>query len=425
MIVTTRVKELVAQIESTGLLQPYFPQLLKELIANCNLHKNFPHPTSSDYLSPKLSSELPHNLAKNLSTDLPQLAPLSQLYPIEPDGYAHALDPLEDEALIRQYWQHYGFVVVKNVVDDKTLSDSFQAIQKKIQTLGMNLLKPESYPRDENDTAILTRGFFELYHDDSLAQLRQSLRAYLYQVILWQNPFLWTSFDRIGIKIPSEDGLNLHVDQNPMVHPEFRTIQAVLALIDCPVERGTFVVSPGSKHQFSGYCQHIEPGYIGEYVPLPHHCYDEFPIQHIALRKGHMVSWDSRTTHANSSNVSDDIRYVAYISTGLAQEHRDDLIEKRKQAFASGLGENVRDAYMHASKKPRFTDSTLINQIRTPEALTVLGQCLYGFESYEKYYEKYNNNHNTHNTHQVIQTINDTKFADLSDLNFLSDKGVS
>lgn len=372
MIVTTRVKELVSQIESTGLLQPYFPKLLKELQQNCQhilahpLHIHT-HPSHTQIQKKSLISDLAH-----------------PVYPIDSEGYAIALDPLEDEELIRQYWHDYGFVVAKNIVSPETLKHSLQQIVQKISQLGMDLSHPERFVVDSQQTPILTRGFFELYHDDCLAQLRQSLRLYLFQVILWNHPFLWTSFDRLGIKTPGEEGLTLHVDQNPVVHPEFRTIQGVLALVDCPVERGTFVASPGSKHQFSTYAQHIKPGYTGEYIPLPHHCYDQFSIQPIALKQGSMVSWDSRTTHANSSNMSDDIRYVAYISTGLAQEQRGDLIEKRKQAFASGLGENVRDAYMHASKKPRFTDSTLINRIRTPEALTVLGQCLYGFESYEK-----------------------------------------
>lgn len=396
MIVTTRVKELVTQIESTGLLQPYFPQLLKELQQNCQhtsaspLHQTHPsHNLHPRYSNTDTNTHIHTNLSSH--TD-------SSLYPVDSEGYAIALDPLEDEALIRQYWHDYGFVVAKNIVSPETLKHSLRQIDEKIEQLGMDLSQPESFVVDSSQTAILTRGFFELYHDDCLAQLRQSLRLYLFQVILWNNPFLWTSFDRLGIKTPSEEGLNLHVDQNPVVHPEFRTIQGVLALVDCPVERGTFVASPGSKSQFSTYAQHIESGYQGEYVPLPESRYTEFPIQHIALRQGSMVSWDSRTTHANSSNISDKIRYVAYLSTGLAKEHRADLIEKRKQAFVSGLGENVRDAYMHASKKPRFTDSTLINQIRTPEALTMLGQCLYGFDSWQDIMEQ--NNDDDYCVHQ-------------------------
>jgi ectoine hydroxylase-related dioxygenase (phytanoyl-CoA dioxygenase family) len=399
MIVTTRVKELVTQIESTGLLQPYFPQLLKELQQNCQHTSASPlHPThSSHHLHPGHTDLSTYNNNKTYTYTYPYF------YPIDSEGYAIALDPLEDEELIRQYWHDYGFVVAKNIVSPETLTHSLQQIEQKISQLGMDLSHPESFVVDSQQTPILTRGFFELYHDDCLAQLRQSLRLYLFQVILWHNPFLWTSFDRLGIKTPSEEGLNLHVDQNPVVHPEFRTIQGVLALVDCPVERGTFVASPGSKSQFSTYIKHVAPGYQGEYMPLPESRYTEFPIQHIALRQGSMVSWDSRTTHANSSNISDKIRYVAYLSTGLAKEHRVDLIEKRKQAFASGLGENVRDAYMHASKKPRFTDSALIKQIRTPEALTLLGQCLYGFESWQGIMEQ--NNHDEDNDTDVLADL--------------------
>ena len=96
-----------------------------------------------------------------------------------------------------------------------------------------------------------------------------------------------------------------------------------------------------------------------------------------------MFSWDSRTTHANSSNISDINRYVCYVSTGIAKNERDDLIQIRKNAFNSGLGENTRDAYLHASKKPRFTNQEFIAHNRTKEILTPLGECLYGFKKYE------------------------------------------
>lgn len=158
-----------------------------------------------------------------------------------------------------------------------------------------------------------------------------------------------------------------------------------MALEDCPVERGTFAVVPGSSHSFKKYSQFIKPGYIGEFVPLENSDLQKELLsqqQLIPLRKNCIVTWDSRTTHANSTNVSNTNRYVCYISAGLAKEDRKDLIEIRHKAFISGLGSNVREAYLHASKKPRFTNEEYINSVREKEILNPLGECLYGFKSY-------------------------------------------
>ena len=347
MLITSTVKELVLKIESTGLLQPYLSQLIAELA------QNIPSPVATE--------SLPF------------------YYPLDSDGYARSFDPLTEEDKILAYWNHYGFVVSHGVVSEKILNYTLSRMQEIMHDSGMNLENEETYPKDKNGTAFLSRGFFELYHDNSLAQIRQSLRLYLHHVILWQTPYLWTTFDRLGIKMPKEEGLNLHVDQNPNVHPGFRTIQGVLAMKDCPIEQGTFVASPASKEKFCLYC--VEPGYTGEYVPLTMN--HDFPVQAIPLRAGSIVSWDSRTTHANSANLSHTPRYVAYVSTGIARNDNH-LIEKRRQAFDSGLGENLRDAYMHASKKPRFTDSEKMNYLRVKEELNELGEYLYGFKQYDR-----------------------------------------
>lgn len=86
-------------------------------------------------------------------------------------------------------------------------------------------------------------------------------------------------------------------------------------------------------------------------------------------------------THTNSSNISQKNRYVAYLSAGVAKD--DEVIKQiRQEYFKSGLGVNVREAYLHASKKPRFTSLTL-NDIRKREELNILGQLLYGCINYK------------------------------------------
>lgn len=319
-------------------------------------------------------------------------------YPLDSDGFAISYDPVTQEQEFYEAWKVFGFVVGKSIVSQNMCQDVVQRMTKMLSDLSdgqVSLDQPktlEKLPRDEDGTPCISRGFFEIYHDDSLAKLRQSIRGYLQHVLIWGRADLWTTFDRFGIKLPEHPdalGLALHVDQNPLVHPDFKTVQGVLALVDCPIERGTYVAVPGSKNAFMNYGAVVnqkQPDYAGEYVEA----FTDTDFgqslqgqgQCIPLRAGDMVSWDSRTTHANSTNLSNKIRFVAYISAGIAAEENQELTQARIDGYTSGLGSNVRDALMHASMRPRYTDQDRINAIRQTEQLTVLGKLLYGQESY-------------------------------------------
>ena len=73
---------------------------------------------------------------------------------------------------------------------------------------------------------------------------------------------------------------------------------------------------------------------------------------------------------------------VAYISAGPARPERKDLAKARLDAFSPGVVANVRDARMHASKKPCYTNPEALKRTRNPERLTLLGKLLYGLEGY-------------------------------------------
>jgi hypothetical protein len=324
-----------------------------------------------------LSKEL--KLFQNKRTKLATISKNNDKYPILND-FSLSFDPLTESTELLETWFKYGFTVGKNVISDNNSNNAVNKINNILSEYG-NVL-------DKKNTPILSRGFFELYHDDTLTQIRQSIRLYIYHSILWGTPFLWSSFDRYGVKPfqgESSIGLGLHVDQNPSVHPDFRTIQGVLALEDCKNENGTFIASINSIKYFSEYLNFIKPEYKGEFIPLEGELLNILSEtqQLIPIKKNDIVSWDSRLTHANGSNISNINRYVCYISTGLAKEERKDLIDTRKDYFETGFGNNIRDAYMHASKKPRFTDQNFINSIRDTENFTLLGLCLYGFKSYK------------------------------------------
>ncbi|MDB5184511.1 MAG: hypothetical protein JWN38_319 [Candidatus Saccharibacteria bacterium] len=315
-------------------------------------------------------------------------------YPLMSDGFAQSFDVLSQEAELFEHWGRFGVVVGKSVAPRELCTNAIGYVKSVVADLSSETCavdKPDSYdnlPVDTQGVPILTRGFFEIYHDDSLAQLRQSLKAYLHHVVLWGRADLWTTYDRFGVKLAGHQesaALPLHVDQNPKEHPDFRTVQGVLALDDCPVERGTLLAVPGSKACFTDYLPMAPQR--GEYVELE----VDSPIgeiltdhaQPIPLRQGDLVSWDSRTTHANTANISELTRFIALIAAGVAREDNAAAVAVRAEAYATGLGSNVRDALMHASKRPRYTDQAAAARVRRPEQLSLLGKLLYGQEHYD------------------------------------------
>ncbi len=315
-------------------------------------------------------------------------------YPLNSDGYIHAFDPLQDEPEMFTQWARYGVIASRAVVTPHDRHNAIYDVQGTINALSegrCDITRPETFdnlPVDSNDVPILTRGFFEVYHSAALAQLRQAVRVYLHHVIIWGRHDLWTTFDRYGVKLPQHAesaALPLHVDQNPNVHKDFRTMQGVLALVDCPIERGTFVAVPGSKQHFGEYAPMAKNN--GQYVELDTaqliaRSLEKY-AQPLPLRAGDLVSWDSRTTHANTANLSDDTRYTALVAAGPACGYDPGAVAERTDAFITGVGRNVRDALMHASMRPRYTHPEALAAVRRPEQLTKLGRLLYGQEQYD------------------------------------------
>lgn len=372
MIISNEIKALVSEIEEGGTADAPVRALVAGLTEACARPKN----RQRYRFDPAADSRL-------------------EPYPVDDEGYAMAFDPLEDEEGFVRAWRRYGIVVGKKILTPEQCRATIGSIKARFNTLGggrCDLDEPATWPgmpKDDNGTPLLSRGFLEIYHDNALAQIRQNVRAYIHHVLIWGRTDLWTSFDRVGVKLPHHEeskALPLHVDQNPNVHPGFKTVQGVLALTDCPAERGTFLGVPGSRYLFSQYADMAKNK--GEYTELDTGAAVASSLQAHAqafpLRAGDFVSWDSRTTHANTENISDDTRMVLYMAAGPAREDSPEAVAARTDALKTGIGSNVREALMHASKKPRYTNPAALAAIRQPEQLNLLGKLLYGTESYRK-----------------------------------------
>lgn len=381
MIITKDIKDLVAQIEE------------EEQISTKTSKK-------LDHLQARLVNALHTSCLENSARYKQDHASNSQIgtYPTDHEGYAIAFDPIEDEEAFWDTWSRYGIFVGQEIVSDALRTKAIERIQDIFNTLSngaFDVFDPATYdaiPTDKNGTSLISRGFLEIYHDDICAQMRQTVRGYVHHALIWGDARLWTSFDRLGVKLPSQNheggkALPLHVDQNPRFDPHFKTLQGVLALADCPLERGTYRGVPGSRGYFNHYAE--MPNGKGEFVELSQdHAISPVLNSHaqaLPLRAGDLVSWDSRTTHANTDNTSSSPRFVFYTATGKAAEGHERALDARQDAFQRGVATSplkVPEALLRASIKPRFTDEEKLQTIRQPEQQNLLGELLYGSRRY-------------------------------------------
>lgn len=266
-----------------------------------------------------------------------------------------------DLQAIDQFFKENGYVVVKNV----SSTENREAVVTLIDQI-----------MAKNIEGARRLGFLDLYHDDTLAQLRQDPRIYQVFAHLLGSEKLWIVFDRVIYQKTSEDedALPPHVDQNPITNPNFFNVQAMIALRDMNESTGSLAVIPKSHLFFQRYCEWTKPG--DGYVEYQD---DDLPsFVGLRLKEGELVIWDSRTTHSRYRGTPEADRYAALVTFTLAKDDQK-LYDLRLKYFNEGIGWNNHEAGLRATARPRLEESLR----QTPENLTSLGLKLYGLERWK------------------------------------------
>lgn len=262
---------------------------------------------------------------------------------------------------IDQFFKENGYVVVRNISNPENREALVQLI---------DWIMKKDIP------AARRLGFMDLYHDDTLAQLRQDPRIYQVFARLLGSEKLWVVFDRVIHQKANEDEdpLPPHVDQNPIINPEFFNVQAMIALRDMNESTGTLAVIPKSHLFFQRYSEWTKPG--DGYVEYQD---DDLPsFIGLRLKKGELVIWDSRTTHSRFRGTPEADRYAALITFTLAKDDPK-LYERRLKYFNEGIGWNDHEAGLRATARPRLEETLRHN----PESLSPLGRKLYGLDKWK------------------------------------------
>jgi hypothetical protein len=255
--------------------------------------------------------------------------------PLDAQGFATAFSTEEAKEAL-EFFKKYGIVVFKDVLTKDEQNATTEALYKYLKDT-----RP-TFDRDDYSTwenklwpSDMKFGFFSdfpIFHLKEGWDNRQNVKVHKAFSIVWEREDLWVSFDRFGFMRPTMNlKINgkkcnrsawrttetfLHLDQNPLLDPEFCRVQGILNLKDNKLDDGGFQGVPGSHKHFKEWgTKHkssIPP--TSHLVTIPSDDIQQKHIQKIPLRAGSLLIWDSRVSHGNFPNRSSSPRIVQYIT---------------------------------------------------------------------------------------------------------------
>jgi hypothetical protein len=244
---------------------------------------------------------------------------------------------------------------------------------------GADPATPDSWYRPE---IIRPRtGMVEMYHYQSMWDIRQHPSMYDIFRVLHEDDALWVSIDRIACKPPmrpdqpdyDQPGF-IHWDTDMNQYPDIPLrLQGVLALEDTDEDMGGFQCAPDTFRDQ----QHFLDG-LSAHGPIPRTPdIGERAIVKVPLRAGEMVIWKTTLLHGNGRNTSTRPRLAQYLSmnpVAAGAEQRATLRDSRVSSWER-CGPPQADPF---PGDPRHVEE----QRAQPASLTRLGRQLLGLDDW-------------------------------------------
>lgn len=213
---------------------------------------------------------------------------------------------------VRRLIEEQGYAVVPTGIDRAALD---AVVADLWEHLGADPADPRTWYREG---IVSHAGMMEMYHYQSMWDIRQDPRLYDVFRAVHGTDRLWVSIDRVAMKLParpehpgSDGRLRLHWDTDINRYPNVPFhVQGVLALADTPVEMGGFECAPDVYRRLDEVIGRQPKGEelsrspdLSDYEAVP-----------VPLRAGDILIWTSLLPHGNGVNRSDQPRFAQYIS---------------------------------------------------------------------------------------------------------------
>jgi ectoine hydroxylase-related dioxygenase (phytanoyl-CoA dioxygenase family) len=241
-------------------------------------------------------------------------------------------------------------------------------------------------------------GMIELYHTQSMWNVRQYSTIHEAFSSILKNKKLWVSIDRVSYKSPKvepktyNNGSFIHWDICINQRPRPFELQGVLALTDTDETMGGFQCVPSlyreldqwistlpTKKAVSWYCNVVgdeawevvtdwERNTVDKLRVLPSREPKKWKIEKVPMKAGDLVIWNSFLPHGNGVNRGTNPRLAQYIT--MSPEGDDRLREERINCWKESAPPSGWS----------FPGNPFIPQRKDPTKLTSLGRKLLGVD---------------------------------------------
>ncbi len=269
---------------------------------------------------------------------------------------------------LREAIDRDGYVVVPDAVPSDALAAVLADVECHTET---SLDDPATWPVSSARGDIhADGGMVEMYHYQSMWDVRQHPRLHGIFSEVWGTDALWVSIDRVCMKLPRpmvpEQNDFIHWDVDIAKYPDVPFfVQGVLALTDTDDDMGGFQCVPEVYRNLEAWLTLHAAELDGE----PRFSRDE--ITRVPMRAGDLLIWSGHLPHGNGLNRSDRLRLAQYV---MMNHPRDD--DARDERIAAWRDKTHAFGSRHPANRESFTDDP-------PAALTPLGRRLLGLDPWE------------------------------------------
>jgi ectoine hydroxylase-related dioxygenase (phytanoyl-CoA dioxygenase family) len=228
------------------------------------------------------------------------------------------------------YWQTYGFVVVKQAVPTAQI-EALKKLLWEFQEMDPNDTSTWYAPqmRDHAMKELNNSGMVEIYNHQALWDNRQYPRVYDAFVDIWDDEKLWVTIDRANLNTPNKSGRAfagfIHTDVDTTLDPLPVNVQGVVSLVDADGETGGFQCVPELFRTLEEWRKRQPEGRDGFNPNV-----GGFDVTPVPMKAGDLLIFNSLLAHGIRPNTSEDkVRMAQYISMTPAAEDNQELRERR------------------------------------------------------------------------------------------------
>jgi len=222
----------------------------------------------------------------------------------------------------REFFRENGYVKLEGVVPDRLCE---AVVEDIFEFTGRDPDDPETWFRTPKgmDEQFSAAGMLELYHRQSMWDVRQHPRTYQAFAELLDEERLWVSIDRVNMTPPSrEDHPDLdhgfvHWDVDlaavPTPIPRPHGVQGVVYLDDTSAGQGGFCCVPELYREIDEEWLVERRSNREDPTELTEADLADYDVEFVPGERGDLVIWDRLTPHGNGTNDAEEPRFAQYV----------------------------------------------------------------------------------------------------------------